>query len=163
MGYSTDFWGQINVEPPLNREEIDYLEQFSRTRRMDREKGPYYVDGGGFAGQDDEPDIRDFNRPPSGQPSLWCQWTPTEDGEAIVWDDGEKFYNAEKWMKYLVDHFIGSKPLAKSTLPFLQGHTCNGIIDAQGEDADDRWRIVVEENKVFVQYGETRFTDAEEV
>jgi hypothetical protein len=54
-------------------------------------------------------------------------------------------------MKYLIDHFIGDAPLAKSVLPFLKGHICNGNIFAQGDDPDDRWKLVVENNQVLVR------------
>jgi hypothetical protein len=53
-------------------------------------------------------------------------------------------------MEYLMDHFIGETPVAKTELPFLTGHICNGNIFAQGEDRDDRWKLVVKNNQVFV-------------
>ena len=40
------------------------------------------------------------------QPGLWCQWVPSSDGTEIAWDEGEKFYNYEEWMQYLLDHFL---------------------------------------------------------
>ena len=150
MGYTTEFSGQISVNPPLNAKEIAFLEKFSRSRRMDRKNGPYFVDGTGDFGQGDDPDIRDYNRPPQGQPSLWCQWVPTDDGTAIEWDGGEKFYAGAEWMKYLIQHFIGPRPLAAVALSFLQGHTCNGEITAQGEDPDDRWMLIVKDSVVSV-------------
>lgn len=147
MGYSTDFEGRVQVTPPLNAEEIAFLKKFNETRRMDREKGPYHVDAGGFMGQGHEPDIRDYNRPPAGQPSLWCGWEPTEDGTAIVWDGGEKFYSSVEWMQYLIDHFLRPGALAKEQLPFLRAnHQVSGEIVAQGEDASDSWCLVVENN-----------------
>lgn len=150
MGYTTDFSGSISVEPPLSQEEIAFLTKFNETRRMARKKGPYYVDNAGFCGLEAEEDILDYNRPPSEQPSLWCQWRPTDDGCAIEWDGVEKFYESPTWMKYLIEHFIGSDPKAKSKLPFLTGHTCNGRIEAQGEDRNDRWALIVENNTVSV-------------
>lgn len=151
MGYTTEFQGSIKVEPPLNSQEINFLKKFSGTRRMNRANGPYYVDGTGFAGQGRDPDIIDFNVPPAGQPGLWCQWVPTEDGTAIEWDGGEKFYDAKDWMQYIIDHFIGSAPVAEAVFPFLQGHTCNGEIKAQGEEMDDRWKLIVQNNVVSSQ------------
>jgi hypothetical protein len=148
MGYTTEFKGSISVSPPLSTEEIEFLKKFAGTRRMDRKKGPYFVDGTGFAGQGHDPDIRDYNSPPPGQPGLWCQWVPNADGTAIEWDGGEKFYDSVGWMKYLVDHFIGSDPIAASELPFLKPHVLNGVILAQGEDEDDRWHLVVADNVV---------------
>ena len=61
MGYTTEFSGSVKIEPPLNEEEIAFLNKFSDTRRMNRRKGPYYVDNAGMAGQDREPDIIDYN------------------------------------------------------------------------------------------------------
>jgi hypothetical protein len=151
MGYTTTFSGRVTVSPPLNAEEITYLTKFNETRRMECAQGPYYVDRGGFMGQDhSDPLIIEYNQPPRGQPGLWCQWCPTEDGTAIEWDGGEKFYDAEIWMQYLIDHFL--RPGAFAPLPFLQkNHTVAGTIDAQGEDPSDRWQLIVEDNKVRVR------------
>lgn len=148
MGYTTTFEGQVAVVPPLSKEEIDFLNKFAATRRMNRTKGPYFVDGTGSHGQGQDADIRDHNAPPQGQPGLWCQWVPTEDGAAIEWDGGEKFYDSVEWMAYLIEHFIGSAPKAKAQLPFLQAHTLNGVIEAQGEESGDIWRLIVKDNEV---------------
>ena len=150
MGYTTDFEGSVSIEPPLSVQEFTFLKRFSETRRMNRRAGPYFVDGTGMAGQGNDSDIIDHNSPPRGQPGLWCQWVPNEDGTALVWNGAEKFYEAERWMKYLIDHFLAPNPLAGPELPFLTGHVLNGTIEAQGEESDDRWDLVVETNDVFV-------------
>lgn len=150
MGYTTEFEGCIRIEPPLNDKEIAYLTKFSESRRMLCVQGPYYVDRGGYMGQDSGPDVLNYNRPPAGQPGLWCHWVPTEDGTAIEWDGGEKLYEADLWMAYLIAHFLTPNAYAKSELPFLQGHTCNGESFAQGEDSSDRWILYVQDNKVIV-------------
>lgn len=150
MGYTTEFTGQIKVEPALSAKEVEYINKFNNTRRMDRTKGQYYVDGGGFAGQDHESDVIDYNTPPAGQPGLWCNWEATPDGQFIQWDGGEKFYEADAWMHYIIEHFLGTDPIAKKELPFLEGHTLNGKIYAQGEDPDDRWILLVTDNSVTV-------------
>lgn len=175
MGYTTDFDGQITVEPPLNAEEIDFLNRFTTCRRVHRKSGPYFAsddpkvlknygqsDSDDFRSSDAfQDDIIDYNEPHPGEPGLWCQWIPLEDGTAIEWDEGEKFYHAEDWMKYLIDHFIGSDPIAKKIDPerfkFLQGHVCNGEIEAQGEDSDDRWVLIVENNVVMTAIGEWNY------
>lgn len=155
MGYTTEFEGSVTVDPPLNPEEIAYLRKFATTRRMLCTQGPHYVDRGGSFGQEHGPDILDYNRPPSGQPGLWCKWTPTDDGTAIKWDGGEKFNSSVEWMRYLIDHFIGATPLAKAHDPaafaFLQGHACNGQINASGEESGDLWRLLVTDNVVTRQ------------
>lgn len=147
MGYTTEFSGFITVDPPLNEAEIAYLTKFSETRRMKRAKGPYFVDGSGFMGQGSDRDVQDHNRPPDCQPGLWCHWVPSEDGTDIHWDGGEKFYDSAEWMEYIINHFF--KPGAIAPLPFLQkNHKCNGVIKAQGEEMDDRWKLIVKDNKV---------------
>jgi hypothetical protein len=152
MGYTTSFNGGVRVAPPLNAAEIDYLRKFNETRRMSRLQGPYFVGGDGFKGQQPDSGIIDYNSPPKGQPSLWCQWEPTPDGASIIWDGGEKFYDAAEWMKYLITHFLQPMALAKNELWFLQAnHVVNGVIEAQGEDPDDRWDLVVQDNEVFIR------------
>lgn len=149
MGYTTDFKGQITIEPPLSQREIDYLTKFSETRRMKRKNGPYFVGGSGSYGQGRDADILAYNDPPEGQPGLWCQWVPTEDGSALEWNGTEKFYAGAEWMRYLIDHFL--KPGAVTGIDFCDDHVCNGVIEAQGEDPSDRWDLVVRDNKVTVR------------
>ncbi|MFJ1706274.1 hypothetical protein [Kitasatospora sp. NPDC088346] len=151
MGYTTTFIGRIAVEPPLNGQEIAYLRKFADTRRMDRTNGPYYVDGTGPAGQGHDADIRGFNTPPAGQPGLWCQWEPTDDGAAIGWNRHEKFYNATEWMAYLVDHFLRPGAHAQDGPGFESftfDHVLNGVIEAQGEESWDTWQLTVRDNEV---------------
>jgi hypothetical protein len=156
MGYTTDFQGTINIEPPLNESERAYLNKFAETRRMDRENGPYFVGGTEDFGQGRDSDIQNYNAPPADQPGLWCQWVPTDDGAGLEWDGGEKFYDSPEWMTYLIENFL--KPNARAShsndpqfADFSFDHICNGIIEAQGEDPDDRWRLVVDNNNVRVQ------------
>lgn len=148
MGYTTDFTGQIKVDPPLSVQEVEYINKFNGTRRMNRQQGPYFVGGGGMMGQAEGEDIIDYNVPPRGQPGLWCNWKSTECGGFIEWDGGEKFYYAEEWMTFLIKHFIGDNPEASKELPFLCKHNLNGVIEAQGEEASDKWSLIVVDNKV---------------
>lgn len=105
-------------------------------------EGAYYVDGKGFAGQDHEPNVIDHNRPPTGQPGLWCQWTPTEDGMAIEWDGGEKFYEYVAWINYLIEHFLAPR-----------GYKLTGDVRWCGEDSDDIGMICIKNNKVKTKIG----------
>jgi len=160
MGYTTYFDGEISIEPPLTAKEVEYINAFADTRRMDREKGEYYV-GDNSNGFNTEPDVRDANRPPQGQPGLWCQWIASADGTRLEWDGGEKFYNATEWMEYIIKHFLGQDPIAKKVnkhFDFLEGHTCNGEIFAEGEDLNDRWKIEVVNNVVTELTGEVEVT-----
>jgi hypothetical protein len=74
---------------------------------------PPGAEGAYFVGHDPhsvgspfDPSILDANAPPSGQPGLWCQWIPTDDGRALTWSGGEKFTSPVEWLQYLIDHFL---------------------------------------------------------
>ncbi len=109
MGYTSTFFGQIRIDPPLNAAETTYLECFAATRRMRMKdgRGPYFVLPPGAA------DHRENNVQPITQPGTWCQWVPVDDGAALAWDGGEKFYGAEPWMRYLIEHFL--RPEARAS------------------------------------------------
>lgn len=171
MGYTTDFDGEVEVSPPLNEAEAAYLRKFSETRRMDRERGPFFVGGEGYRGQGESGDVRDNNASPAEQPGLWCQWVPNEDGTALEWDRGEKFYESVDWMEYVIDTFL--KPgctveklmedgqlateIAEQFSAFTFDHVCNGEIAAQGEDPDDMWLLKVTDNGVEQLDGVTQY------
>jgi hypothetical protein len=164
MGYTTEFFGSIEIKPSLNDAEIAYLHAFAETRRMKRDRGPYFVGGGGHRGQNHDPDVGDSNAPPDGQPGLWCQWVPNEAGTALEWDGGEKFYEAERWMAYLIDHFLKPGALASACgdpqfEDFSFDHVLGGEIEAQGEEYDDRWLLRVAANEVFVLGGRVVYGD----
>lgn len=150
MGYDTNFDGEFEVRPPLRPEHLDYLRRFAETRRMKRLYSavealadpvrkavglPVGLEGGYYVG--DESVTRDGNTPPVGQPGLNCQWVPTEDGRAIIWDNGEKFYNYAEWLEYLVEHFL--KPW---------GYTLHGEVAWQGDDSDDQGVIYADGHRV---------------
>ncbi len=161
MGYNTDFSGQFEINPPLDQNQIEYLEKFSDTRRMKRdaskavllqddvremvglevgEEGEYFVGGIGLAGQDEDNSILEYNAPPTSQPSLWCDWTPTNEGSKLEWNGNEKFYNYVEWLEYIIQHFM--KPWER---------TLNGSVDFRGDEFDDIGTIVVKNNVVRVE------------
>ena len=161
MGYTTDFEGAFELNKPLSEEHRAYLNKFNETRRMKRDatkaaeladpvreaaelpigtEGEYFVGADGFAGQDRDDSIVEYNDPPSTQPGLWCQWTPSEDGSAIEWDLGEKFYYYVEWLEYIIKNFLQ---------PW--GYTLNGSVIWQGEEMGDRGRITVKENEISTE------------
>jgi hypothetical protein len=101
--------------------------------------GEFFVFGTGSYGQDNDSTIVDFNQQPSTQPSLWCQWVPNEDGTAIEWDGGEKFYAYSEWLFYLINKILAPN-----------GYTLNGTVIWQGEETGDVGKIHVVNNVVTV-------------
>lgn len=167
MGYTTNFDGSFELKPTLSEAHRNYIKAFGDTRRMQRDpkiaetlpdplrklvslpigdEGCYFVGAGGYGGQDDDDSILDYNNQPSGQPGLWCQWTPNDDGTEIQWDGSEKFYNYVEWLKYLIVHFLA---------PW--GYELNGEVMWDGEDQGDTGTIVVTKNDVKVrQFGKMK-------
>ncbi len=153
MGYTTDFNGSFKLNKKLDTETLEFLKKFNETRRMKRRMdakygidGEFFVDAEGPFGQDRDDTIVDYNRPPSTQPSLWCQWCPADDGSAIVWDGGEKFYEYVPWIKYVIVNFLAPK-----------GYVLNGEVEWVGEDSSDRGIIEIVNNVVRTKIGKISF------
>jgi len=148
MGYTTNFNGSFNITPALSPDDHSFLTKFSETRRMARNvgteygvQGEFYVGAEGIYGQDDDATVIDYNRPPSTQPGLWCQWIPNEDGTILEWDGGEKFYSYVEWLEYLINSILAPR-----------GYTLNGQCEWQGEESDDFGKIVVVNNVVTAEW-----------
>ena len=82
MGYTTDFYGQFELDRPLAPKHAEYLNQFSETRRMKRNagvaaklpdptreaaglpigtEGEYFVGAGGDFGQNSDESVLDYS------------------------------------------------------------------------------------------------------
>jgi hypothetical protein len=161
MGYTTHFDGIFTLNERLFDSQVLYLLEFSRTRRMKRNVEvlqnvpdpareavglPLGEEGGYFVNQkwdeQDEISVVDYNKPPRGQPGLWCQWIATPDGRGIEWDGGEKFYHYIAWLQYIILHFLE---------PW--GYRLSGEVKWTGEDPSDTGRIIVEDNKLVCPAG----------
>lgn len=82
----------------------------------------------------------DLGDPRKGQPGLWCQWVPTEDGKFIEWDQGEKFYDYVEWMAYLIEQFLE---------PW--GYRLSGEVEWQGEEGADQGKIELDNNRLTIR------------
>lgn len=173
MGYTTEFYGQFDLNRKLSKKRFEYLKKFAEIRHMRRiasskilkndplrlavklpigVEGEFFVNAGGKFGQGQDASIIDnnsYNSPPSTQPSLWCQWVPNEDGTAIEWDGNEKFYEYVNWLHYILDNFL---------IPWK--YVLNGKVTWQGEDPSDSGKIVVKNNVVKVFKGRKVYKEA---
>lgn len=163
MGYTTEFEGHFTITPPLNQYEVTYLRAFARTRHVRTPYGPYVVT---IADGHDTPPvpITDHNHPPDGVPGLWCQWEASGDGTQLAWDGGEKFYESEEWLRYLVDTFLRPGAALRGDIDtplrtpgwvipdalthFTFDHVVSGAVLARGEQLGDVWTLVAEDNVV---------------
>lgn len=156
MGYSTEFEGQFEVNPPLRPHHLAYLKAFSKMHHVQHDARivgllpdplrkavglPVGVEGEYFVNPDAEAYHRavlHHGRYPETQPGLNCDWTPTDDGTAIIWNGVEKFYNYVEWLEYLMKNFL---------TPW--GYEVSGSVSWQGDDSDDVGDIFVESNGVI--------------
>jgi len=161
VGYTTDFNGEFSLDKQLSDEHYEYLLKFSETRRMKRDavkvahlkdpvreavgldvgiEGEFFVGAKGWAGQDKDSSIIDYNSPPTTQPGLWCQWIPSKSKDAIEWDGNEKFYDYVEWIQYMINNFFS---------PW--GYVLNGIVYWKGEDENDVGLINIKNNVLEVK------------
>lgn len=158
MGYTTTFTGKFKCEPALNADQVAYLTRFSETRRMKRdekivetfadplrvavglpvgEEGEFFVGDGENFGQNRDASVIDFNRAPSTQHHLWCDWSPSENGKHIAWSGGEKFYRYVQWIEYIQDSILNN-----------WGVKLSGAVKWKGESPSDRGVIVIKNGSV---------------
>jgi hypothetical protein len=158
MGYTTEFTGYFSLDKPLIKHHKEYLTKFSDSRRMQRdselaaalpdplriavdlpigEDGCYYVNGTNCIFDNVDKSVLYINTPPNGQPGLWCDWAPNEDGTQILWNGSEKFYHYKEWLQYIIDHFLTR-----------WDYKLNGTVSWQGEDEDDKGIITINDNVV---------------
>ena len=120
MGYDTTFDGSFTITPTLSEEHKAAPEDLA----------------------DEEHDLNAEGGMPthersSGRACAYCQWRPTSDGRAIVWDGGEKFYGWLEWLECLVEERL--KPW---------GYILNGEVRWRGEDLKDAGVIYVKNNEI---------------
>lgn len=156
MGYTTYFVGQFNIDRPLDQETEALINGLENTRRMKRDleviarhENMFFKDALSKYGIDGEFYVKDsingecgigiidHNEPPSTQPSLWCQWMYDKGKQAIVWNEGEKFYFYIEWIEYLIERIL--KP---------RGYTLNGEMLWQGQSLYDTGKITISDNNV---------------
>lgn len=136
----TVYDGRIDITPPLNADEIRYLHAFSIVRHC--ATGPAY--------RLDNPDrgIRQ-NDTHAQWPSLHCDFEPTPDGTALVWNGIEKTTAARQWIQAIIDHFLAPGGHAQhhpGFETFTFDHICDGRLDLHGDGGG--WSIDVTANTV---------------
>jgi hypothetical protein len=115
MGYTTYYSGGFDISPPLSGPLSEEMYAFSGERH----------EGGGF-------------------PSIWCDWIPNASGNILMHNDSEKSYEAEGWIRFLIEKFL--KP---------NGHVLNGHVSWSGEENGDTGIIYAKNNVVEAVPDET--------
>jgi hypothetical protein len=114
MGYNTDFEGEFHVVD--SRGEPDEL-----TMAVFKQLNDLAEDG----------------TEDSRAPDYWCQWVASDDGRAIYWNGGEKFYDYVEWIRYILDAIL--KPA---------GFGLVGEVVWNGEESSDVGKIIAKGNEI---------------
>lgn len=89
---------------------------------------------------------------PEGFYTRHCDFEITEDCDGIRWNGSEKSYDMDNILPLLIQKFF--KPM---------GYKLNGVMLAQGESMEDRWRLVAKDNVVQRLAGHADHDPGEEV
>lgn len=148
---ATDIVGQLDIEPHLNQSETHYLAALARSRRCPRPGGPYAVPGNEYVAED-LPRERP-RRTAAGQPSRWCNWSPTMDGSGLGFTGGKTFSAPLAWLRYLIDHFLQPGALAsKSGEPwfddFTFDHELDGVVAGHHRDTRELFTVRVTRSQI---------------
>lgn len=77
MGYTTEFKGSLEFDPPLPDDDRDLINAWCETRHDDTEC-----------------------------PSTWCDWWMSACGARMEWSGSEKSYAMVEWANFLVERFV---------------------------------------------------------
>ncbi len=164
MGFSTKYLGRLEIQPPLNDSEADWLRAFAAIDRRHYTE-PYEVAMNPRALEFDRLKQRQADRgsscgdaftslaPRDGTPYPHLDWAPCYEGCCLTWDGTEKSRMAEEWLQYLIDHFL--RPGAYARLDgrpefehFTFDHVVNGTIAAERDDTRELFLILCEDNTI---------------
>jgi hypothetical protein len=150
MGYSIEFFGEFKLDRPLDAKTAALLRGLSTTRRYKRNLGEEYgIEGEFYVGKDGCGEV-DYNKPPSTQPSLWCQWEYVEKRQSIRWDGEEKFDCYLEWLQYLIDRVLNKYTGPTNDLD-LKPYVLNGTVKWHGDEFGDSGSIIVKDNVITVK------------
>ena len=151
MGLHTAYLGSLRIQPPLSPAEVDFLKGFRRTRHCGDRAGLDVV----MHPADNDPadDVASYNRVAVGMPGLWCPWTCCDEGCCLRWDQREKPYAPDRWLRYLIDTFLrpgaalAADPAARAVgLTF--DHVLSGMFVGERRETAELLALAVKDNVV---------------
>ena len=116
MGYTTNFENELKIYPKLNNEDLGYLNQFLGEDMRDHE--------GEVVWKSQWAEKADFN---------YIDLELTKDFQGLKWNQAEKSYGMVEQVNFIID-------VMKKHIPEF---SLSGVLEAQGEEHDDRWTLVI--------------------
>lgn len=166
MGYSTKFLGRLDIAPPLNDAEVDWLRAFAEIDRRhyrnpyDVAMNPRVVEQERAQGprSKDESTPNPFSTlsPRDGSPYPHLDWVPCIDGCCLLWNGTEKSRMALEWLEYLTDHFLRPGAHAHDSgrrefEHFTFDHQVNGTLAGERDDTGELFLIRARDNVFDVE------------
>lgn len=153
MGDTTDYLGHLDISPPLNDTEVQYVAAFGTMRHFDRGGSPYDVPGNPRAPDNAGVSLERYNAVQAGKPALHCGWAVCGQGCCLSHDGVEKFNNPQPWLAYLIDHLLKPDALASTQEhPQLAGftfdHHLDGTIVGCRRNVRELFALVVDDNVI---------------
>lgn len=108
----------LKIDPPLLAQHTMYLQAFHDAKHIKREEedqpDPIRVRAGLPFGEEGEyclaptPITHKDKAVPSTQPSIWCNWTVSDDGKYLSWDNSlvASTNHGLEWLNYLLKNFF---------------------------------------------------------
>jgi hypothetical protein len=165
MGHSTTYLGRLDVTPPLNASEIDWLRAYAAADRRcysdtyDVAMNPRAHAREVYAAAEASPQRSSFTELLSrGQeaPGARCDWVPCGEGCCLSWQRTEKSNIGEQWLRFIVDHFLRPNAHASSSMnadfeAFTFDHVASGTIAAERDDSRELYLIRAEDNAIWTE------------
>ena len=153
MGYDTEYLGHLNVTPPLNPAEVEWLSGFADWGALPdgdpfrlpmnprAELAQAFADRGGALSQ------------PRTVPTGIQDWRVCTHGDRISWQRREKSNDATAVLRFLVEHYLGPEATAKGCgrdefAQFTFDHSLDGIIAASRNDTEELFLITVTDSVI---------------
>lgn len=130
MSYFSEGEGSLILTPALNKQQVEYLQAFIKTRHCKRDEDKcqnindllrenlnlpvgkdgqfsvYSADFNYVESVEDEA-VLDYNLKAYGCPELWCGWDISDNsGQELSWYGGELSRMPVEWIEYLKENFF---------------------------------------------------------
>ncbi len=162
MSYNLNFTGKFKLSKPLEKEQIEYIQAFSKTKKVLRDSdlcskvydplrlsvklpigqdGDFCVFGLNDSHKSYESDLTVVNseRPSLNHPSSWCSWTCSDDGKyIIIVQDYKNVYMFFQWLIYILNNI----------LKFFDNRYIIGTVSYRGSDRLDSGKIIAYKDRL---------------
>lgn len=154
MEHHTTYLGQLRLDPPLSARELDWLRSFAEWGGGPT-GDPFEVpmnpraELADWPGRGGRPEPEEPSR--TGIPDGVCDWVPCDEGCHLVWRPAPRSNDALLALRFLVDHYLGPRALARGRGPafeaFTFDHRVDGVVAAHRDDTEELFLLRAQEGR----------------